>query len=268
MSWQWLACHQSGRSHGCQRLYPCGNRSLEVFHGTSHVCRARNVSVGGRVLMFIELSAYKYTDMQGKCVQGFILSRYIGCPQLVALISQAHSQLAYGAFLQCMSVLLVMPLRRKWSQEGKHDSQRCSRSVKKMGKALGRQMNTCLKQGPSDWIFILKPLCQPGRISHFVSWQFLLVDVMVPQTDSFRGLSWQSLWLREALEKWGLWECEIKKSREELQEAGLMHVKHKESHECSWSFLRHVNSQHMLQCGCDVSPWALLLDVSDFEESS
>lgn len=102
------------------------------------------------MLMFIELSAYKYTDMQGKCVQGFILSRYIGCPQLVALISQAHSQLAYGAFLQCMSVLLVMPLRRKWSQEGKHDSQRCSRSVKKMGKALGRQMNTCLKQGPSD----------------------------------------------------------------------------------------------------------------------
>lgn len=59
----------------------------------------------------------------------------------------------------------------------------------------------------------------------------------------------------------------MKKSREEVKEAGLMHVKHKESLECSWRYLRHVNSQHMLQCGCDVSPSVLLLDVSDFEES-
>lgn len=47
-----------------------------------------------------------------------------------------------------------------------------------------------------------------------------------------------------------------------------MHMEHKESLKCSWSFSRHVNSQHMLQCGCDVGPRALLLDISDFEESS
>lgn len=58
------------------------------------------------MLMFIELSAHKSTDVQGKRAQGFMLSRDIDCPQLVALTSQALSQVAYGAFLQCRSVLL------------------------------------------------------------------------------------------------------------------------------------------------------------------
>ena len=56
--------------------------------------------------MFAELSAHKSTDMQGKRAQGFMLSRNVGCPQLVALTSQALTQVAYGAFLQYGSVLL------------------------------------------------------------------------------------------------------------------------------------------------------------------
>lgn len=68
---------------------------------------------------------------------------------------------------------------------------------------------------------------------------------------SFTGLSWQSLSQREALERWELQGCEIKKNREEAQEAGLMHMKHKESLECSWSFLRRELTTHAavwLQC--------------------
>lgn len=67
--------------------------------------------------MFTELSAHETTHVQDKYAhsraQGFVLSRDIGCPQLVALNSQALLQAAYGAFLQCGSVLLVILLRRK-----------------------------------------------------------------------------------------------------------------------------------------------------------
>lgn len=150
----------------------------------------------------------------------------------------------WGIFTVQVSIVRVILLRSKWSQRGEHDSQRYSKSVKKMRKILGLQMNACLKQDPSDWIFILKPPCQPGRISRFASWQFPLVDLMVPLTDSFTGLSWQSLSLRKALEKWRFGEREIKKSREEVRGAGLMYKKQKESLEYSWSFLRRVLTTH------------------------
>lgn len=103
--------------------------------------------------------------------------------------------------------------------------------------------------------FILRPLCQIGWTLHFASWQFLLVEAKV-RSDRPPDRFIHSPLLAEPVTKKSTGNPEVRALEvrdQELRERGstggcIMHVKHKESFECSRSFLRHVNLQYLLQC--------------------
>lgn len=85
------------------------------------------------------------------------------------------------------------------SRGKKHDSQRCSRSVKKMGKALGLQTCAQGKTQVTEFFHCEDPMSARKDFTLCL----LAVSPCVPDgpPDSSTGLSWQSLSLREALER-------------------------------------------------------------------
>lgn len=134
------------------------------------------ICAAGRVLMFTELSAHRSldsTDMQSTCAHD--ASRDAGYPQLIALPSQA----THGTFLQWSSVLSESCY---WGENGVKKESKTPRETQQMSEKYGKGLRSTSiywKQDTGDCIFMLTPLCQPGRTSHFASWQFLLVKARI-----------------------------------------------------------------------------------------